>query len=569
MAKEKLLWDDPKYMKNSNSKQDLEKFLADPTLNDKKGYKKLNINYDDIKQSLYNLNQKNPEYQKILPEGLDKETGFILKHQLDAFYNGYSDTNPKKIMSIENIRKLQNQTTKNEIANLLNEHSIKGKISNLKKTNEDNIISLSRMGLLELNEEGKKLSPKNTKKTVTENMATAFKSKLEKDPSILAEKAKENKEDKEKEIPVGKEKANSDLAEKLKNLNEKIVSETKEILATGKKNNFSNTLASNNKRNESTTSKSENKKVVKQPTSFEKSKQNSNVTTNAASTIQNFNTEAGSAVTTSNEVLTNNIDTSSVTNKSIETNTGISDYSIPVTQNNISEKPKEKFNHYQENTVINGANLKLEFELGKWRAEAYSNDQTTKSKAEEMKTNLEKQITDKYSKMDLNTRNYWKKNYESSLSEEQKKTKNTEVQQRINALNVGIAKINELNVKDKSNETANTVKDINKVIKDPKTVSDFQHNIGIREKELKKLQETDKTLSYKIAVEKRKHVKDEVLLSNLENQKKELQSKIKAVNKEISVQQTKRTLEENKELAKKSNSNDRGEGLEVSGIRMI
>lgn len=561
MAKEKLLWDDPKYMKNSNSKQDLEKFLADPTLNDKKGYKKLNINYDDIKQSLYNLNQKNPEYQKILPEGLDKETGFILKHQLDAFYNGYSDTNPEKIMSVENIRKLQNQTTKNEIANLLNEHSIKGKISNLKKTNEDNIISLSRMGLLELNEEGKKLSPKNTKKTVTENMATAFKSKLEKDPSILAEKAKENKEDKEKEIPVGKEKVNSDLAEKLKNLNEKIVSETKQILVTGKKNNFSNTFTSNNKRNESTTSKSENKKVVKQPTSFEKTKQNPNVTT--TSTTQNFNTETGSAVTTSNEVLTNNIDTSSVTNN------GISDYNTSVTQNNISEKQKEKFNHYQGNTVINGANLKLEFELGKWRAEAYSNDQVTKSKAEEMKTNLEKQITDKYSKMDLNTRNYWKKNYESSLSEEQKKTKNTEVQQRINALNVGIAKINELNVKDKSNETANTVKDINKVIKDPKTVSDFQHNIGIREKELKKLQETDKTLSYKIAVEKRKHVKDEVLLSNLENQKKELQSKIKAVNKEISVQQTKRTLEENKELAKKSNSNDRGEGLEVSGIRMI
>ena len=56
MAKEKLLWDDPKYMKNSNSKQDLEKFLADPTLNDKKGYKKLNINYDDIKQSRISKN---------------------------------------------------------------------------------------------------------------------------------------------------------------------------------------------------------------------------------------------------------------------------------------------------------------------------------------------------------------------------------------------------------------------------------------------------------------------------------------------------------------------------------
>ena len=31
MAKEILLWDDPKYMKNKNGNQDLERYLANPT----------------------------------------------------------------------------------------------------------------------------------------------------------------------------------------------------------------------------------------------------------------------------------------------------------------------------------------------------------------------------------------------------------------------------------------------------------------------------------------------------------------------------------------------------------
>ena len=169
MAKDLLLWDDPQYIKNKNGNQDLEKFLADPERKTKDKYKKLNINYEDIKQSLYNLNQKNPKYQKELPNGIDKETGFILKHQLDAYYNGYSDQKPSEIMSIENIKKMQNLTTKNEIAKLVEKQDIKGNLENLKQTNQDNIISLSRLGLIELNDEGKKLSPKNTKKTVTEN----------------------------------------------------------------------------------------------------------------------------------------------------------------------------------------------------------------------------------------------------------------------------------------------------------------------------------------------------------------------------------------------------------------
>ena len=65
---------------------------------------------------------------------------------------------------------------------------------------------------------------------------------------------------------------------------------------------------------------------------------------------------------------------------------------------NDEKTPKEKFNHYKGNTEINGANLKTEFELGKWRAEAYSNNPETKLKAEEMKQNFQKKITDKYLK---------------------------------------------------------------------------------------------------------------------------------------------------------------------------
>ena len=416
MAKDLLLWDDPQYIKNKNGNQDLEKFLADPEKKTKDTYKKLNINYEDIKQSLYNLNQKNPKYQKELPNGIDKETGFILKHQLDAYYNGYSDQKPSEIMSIENIKKMQNLTTKNEIAKLVERQDIKGNLENLKQTNQDNIISLSRLGLIELNDEGKKLSPKNTKKTVTENMAVAFKSELSKN-----EKTSENKVD-EKKSEEKVEKTSS-VAERLKELNERIVNETKNFALR------------------------------------------SNSATNFYS-----NGEASKKV------------------------------------QSILSKGKDNKKKELQNNVLQ--NKKAETKVAK-----------TETVQETPENNT------------LTT---------------------------------------DLNVKNKSNETANTVKDINKVIREPKTVSDFQHNIGIREKELKKLQETNKTISSKIAVEKRKHVTDKGLLLNLENQQKELQSKIKAVNKEISVQQTKRTLEENKELIKKdSNSNDKGEGLEVSGVRMI
>ena len=174
MTKDLLLWDDPQYIKNKNGNQDLEKFLADPEKKTKDTYKKLNINYEDIKQSLYNLNQKNPKYQKELPNGIDKETGFILKHQLDAYYNGYSDQKPSEIMSIENIKKMQNLTTKNEIAKLVERQDIKGNLENLKQTNQDNIISLSRLGLIELNDEGKKISPKKKKKNCYRKYGSCF-----------------------------------------------------------------------------------------------------------------------------------------------------------------------------------------------------------------------------------------------------------------------------------------------------------------------------------------------------------------------------------------------------------
>ena len=65
-----------------------------------------------------------------------------------------------------------------------------------------------------------------------------------------------------------------------------------------------------------------------------------------------------------------------------------------------------KLNHYKEDTKINGANLSLEFELGKWRAEAYVNN--PKSHGEKLR--IENELKQKYDKMDAKTLNYWKNN---------------------------------------------------------------------------------------------------------------------------------------------------------------
>lgn len=494
MAKDLLLWDDPQYIKNKNGNQDLEKFLADPERKTKDKYKKLNINYEDIKQSLYNLNQKNPKYQKELPNGIDKETGFILKHQLDAYYNGYSDQKPSEIMSIENIKKMQNLTTKNEIAKLVEKQDIKGNLENLKQTNQDNIISLSRLGLIELNDEGKKLSPKNTKKTVTENMATAFKSELSKN-----EKTTENKVD-EKKSEEKVEKTSS-VAERLKELNERIVNETKNFALR------------------------------------------SNSTTNFYSNGGSF--KKGQSILSKG---TNN------KQKEVQNN---------VSQNKKAETKVAKTETLQE--TPENSTLTTDFELGKWRAEAYSTDPEKKAKAEEMKQNFQQKIADKYNKMNPEQRKYWKQEYEKSLAIENGKPRTTEVQQRIDALNVGLAKINEISKK----EEPKIIKDPNKVVKSPVTVADYQHNITVRENELKILNAKKEEILKKYDNEYYKQNSNNKLLENYTAERYKIEDKIRDTKKEIKIQQKKKEDQLTKEIVKnsKEEKNERSVATELNGIR--
>lgn len=615
MAKEVLLWDDPKYMKNRNGNQDLERYLANPALNSRDKFKKLNIKIEDIKQSLFNLNQKNPEYQKELPSGLDNETGFVLKHQLDAFYNGYSDTAPDKVMGIDNIKSLQNATTKETIAKLIKEHDIKGNLNNVKATNEDNIISLSRMGLIELNENGKRLSPKNTKKTVSDNVASAFKSKLENDPTYIAsQKAKEKADDKHSEEDAEKK---STLADEIREMNAKIIADTNAYYAAyGKpstpvytastsvnkggqkeatnmpKKSAANVSANKESNTKKTAGKEQNTKSSSsaQGTNKEKNgKKNSNgkntKSTNAKAS-KGVSDDKKSQNPTENTQTGNTQQIDGIQNVSQDSNlvnqpqpqvpdagmqqqnggatpdlsntyqdTGAS-YSGGGngggTSSINSSQPQQnaKLKFYSGSTVINGANLKLEFELGKWRAEAYANN----PKAPGEKLRLENELNQKYSKMDAKTLNYWKNNYENSLKQEKAKPQNTETRQRVDALNLALQKTNEA-LKNKNIQNVQPMYAPNKVIANPKTFEDFNHNINVRTQELKNYEKEYNINEKKLIAfgeEQQKNnrgfdYRNTKEYKELFNKKEQLRKKIEATKKELTVQRTKsRSLSEAK-----------------------
>lgn len=558
MAKEILLWDDPKYMKNRNGNQDLERYLANPALNSRDKFKKLNIKIEDIKQSLFNLNQKNPEYQKELPSGLDNETGFVLKHQLDAFYNGYSDTAPDKVMGIDNIKRLQNATTKETIAKLIKEHDIKGNLNNVKTTNEDNIISLSRMGLLELNENGKRLSPKNTKKTVSDNVASAFKAKLENDPTYIAsQKAKEKADDKHSEEDAGKK---STLADEIREMNAKIIADTnayyathgrpstpvytastpvnkggqKEATNTPKKsatnasaNKESNTKATGKGQNTKASSSAQgtNKEKNGKKSSNEKNTKSTNAKTSKGASddkksqspaengqagntqqvdgIQNIPQDSNLVNQPQPQVpdagmqQQNGGTTPDLSNTYQDTGASYSGGgSSGSSSDNSSSKQPAKLTHYKGDTKINGANLNLEFELGKWRAEAYANN----PKAPGEKLRLENELNQKYSKMDVKTLNYWKNNYENSLKQEKAKPQNTETRQRVDALNLALQKANEA-LKNKNVNTNSPTVDakgrrMDKYVQNPSSSDDYKHNLKVAELKLKEA-ENRETKAYK------------------------------------------------------------------------
>lgn len=560
MAKEVLLWDDPKYMKNRNGNQDLERYLANPALNSRDKFKKLNIKIEDIKQSLFNLNQKNPEYQKELPSGLDNETGFVLKHQLDAFYNGYSDTAPDKVMGIDNIKRLQNATTKETIAKLIKEHDIKGNLNNIKATNEDNIISLSRMGLLELNENGKRLSPKNTKKTVSDNVASAFKSKLENDPTYIAsQKAKEKADDKHSEEDAGKK---STLADEIREMNAKIIADTNAYYAThgrpstpvytasasvnkgGQKEatntpKKSATSASANKEpnTKKTTSKEQNTKASSstQGTNKEKNGKKSsnekNTKSTNAKTSKGVSDDKKSQSPAENSQAGNTQQTDGIQNVPQDSNlvnqtqpqvpdagmqqqsgatpdlsntyqdTGASYSSggnVGGTSNINNSQPvqqnaKPKF--YSGSIVINGANLKLEFELGKAKWKAGYGPESGRAAGKKEEESLRNQIKNKYESMQAtngkNPRQYWIEQYKKAISDEMKKPASSDREARINALNEGI-KAAEAAMKAKGEAKTQTVdsmypvangaatdlkgRRMDKYVQNPSTADDYRHN---------------------------------------------------------------------------------------------
>ena len=263
---DKLLWDEGKY--SENKFQHLEDYLNTPTQSTENKYKKLDIGYDDIKQSVYNLGKKNPDYQHFFPDGITQETGFVLKHQFDAFYNGYTNQSPDSIISVNNIRKVQSSTVQNEVRNLLKERKLSGILTDTKNTTQDNILSFSKLGLIDLNEKGKNLSPKNEDKIITNNEAYSFKTKMEEEPVMKALEAEKELENKRKEN-LGKTQVETSSKsgtsnEDLREWNAKLIEELRAMGAFTDSNSFKsatiNTSSSKGiqENNKSETEKKEN-----------------------------------------------------------------------------------------------------------------------------------------------------------------------------------------------------------------------------------------------------------------------------------------------------------------------
>ena len=280
---DKLLWDDDKYLENKN--QHLEDYLNTPTQSTENRYKELNIGYDDIKQSVYNLGKKNPDYQHFFPDGITLETGFVLKHQFDAFYNGYTNQSPDSIISVNNIRKIQSSTVQNEVRNLLKERKLSGILTDTKNTTQDNILSFSKLGLIDLNEKGKNLSPKNEDKIITNNEAYSFKTKMEDEPvmkALAAEKELENKRKENSEKTQVETSSKSGTSnEDLREWNAKLIEELRAMGAFTDSNSFKSATintSSSKGGQENNKSETEEKENVSEKQSENTSENNSTTT---------------------------------------------------------------------------------------------------------------------------------------------------------------------------------------------------------------------------------------------------------------------------------------------------
>lgn len=193
------LWNDPKYEKNKGANQDLEKFLNDPKKSARNSFHALNINQEDIEQAMYNLNKQDGSWSKAFPKGITRATGFVIKNQLDAYYNNYSETKPSEIFTVENIKKVSMPEISESVSELTRTKSLKGDLENIKDTSNESIFSLGRMGLIDLNDKGLNMSV-DSKRVVSSESAKAFRDKIEAtNEKYSKEKAAEN-DDKDKKM---------------------------------------------------------------------------------------------------------------------------------------------------------------------------------------------------------------------------------------------------------------------------------------------------------------------------------------------------------------------------------
>lgn len=194
-------FENEKYEQNikNNKHQDVINYVGNPKRNEKGKYTELNFKKEDLEQALYSLKKDVPKIAEAFPNGFNNETLFVMKHQLDAYYNGLSDMTPQEVFSAKNILSLQNKPTVKALSEFAEAKKFKApletlkitdengqKISekrigdNIKDTDPDNLINLHKLRLVPLNEKGQQLKMKNEKNLISDTSAAAFQSEQKK-----------------------------------------------------------------------------------------------------------------------------------------------------------------------------------------------------------------------------------------------------------------------------------------------------------------------------------------------------------------------------------------------------
>ena len=194
-------FENEKYEQNikNNKHQDVINYVGNPGRNEKGKYTELNFKKEDLEQALYSLKKDVPKIAEAFPNGFNNETLFVMKHQLDAYYNGLSDMTPQEVFSAKNILSLQNKPTVKALAEFAETKKFKTSLETLKITDEngqktsekrigenvkdtdpDNLINLHKLGLVQLNEKGQQLKMKDEKNLISDASATAFQSEQKK-----------------------------------------------------------------------------------------------------------------------------------------------------------------------------------------------------------------------------------------------------------------------------------------------------------------------------------------------------------------------------------------------------